>query len=60
MPSKEEQGLVYRVCPECGRGFMGLYTDRLCSRCRHKFSEKAKMLQLRGAIIGFSYMDELG
>jgi len=23
MPFKEKQGSVYRVCPECGQGFMG-------------------------------------
>jgi DNA-directed RNA polymerase subunit RPC12/RpoP len=56
MPSKEEQALVYRVCPECGQGFTGLYADRLCPRCRHKFLEKDKMLQLRGGIIKDYFM----
>jgi rubredoxin len=55
MPSKEEQGQVYRVCPECGQGFMGIYADRLCPRCRHKSVEKDKMLQFRSGIIGYSY-----
>ena len=52
MLSKEEQGLVYRACPECGQGFMGIYADRLCPRCRHKFLEKDKMLQLRSGKCG--------
>lgn len=56
MPSKAEQGPVYRVCPECGQGFLGLYADRLCPKCRHKFSEMDKILQLRSGIIGRSYM----
>ena len=55
MPSKGEQALVYRVCPECGQGFMGIYADRLCPRCRHKSLEKGKMLQFRSGGIGYSY-----
>jgi ribosomal protein S27AE len=54
MPWKEEHDLVYRVCPECGQVFMGLYVDRLCPKCRHKFLEKDKMLQLQNSIIGDS------
>ena len=60
MPSKKEKGLVYivyRVCPECGQGFMGLYADRLCPMCRHKILGKDKMLELRSGIIGDYYMD---
>jgi hypothetical protein len=58
MPSKEEQGLIYRVCPECAQGFMGLYADRLCPRCRFKFFEKDKMLQLWSGIFECSYINE--
>jgi DNA-directed RNA polymerase subunit RPC12/RpoP len=54
MPWKGNQDLVYRVCPECGQGFMGIYVDRLCPRCRHRFLEKDKMLQLQSSIIGDS------
>jgi len=57
MPSKEEQALVYRVCPECGQGFMGIYADKLCPRRRHKFLEKGKILQFRSRIIGYSYIN---
>jgi hypothetical protein len=58
MISKEEQGLTYRVCPECAQGFLGLYAERLCPRCRYKFLEKDKMPQLRSGIIGCSYINE--
>ena len=51
MPYKEGENLVYRVCPECGQGFMGLYVDRLCPRCRHKCIEKDKVLQMLGGRI---------
>jgi ribosomal protein S27AE len=54
MPYKEKQDLVYRVCPECGQGFMGLYVDRLCPKCRYKFLEKDKMLHWPSNIIGDS------
>jgi hypothetical protein len=59
MAFKVEQGSVYRVCPECGQGFLGFYADRLCPRCKHKCSEKDKMLQLRSDIIECSHMGEL-
>ena len=58
MSLKVGQGSVYRVCPECGQGFLGFYADRLCPRCKHKFSEKGKMLQLRSDMIGCSHTGE--
>ncbi len=40
MPSQREQAFLYRICPECGQGFMGVYVDRLCPKCSHRFFEK--------------------